>query len=429
MLAAPEPGFGQAASHGAHQRGEAAPVERLPDAEFLLAQRRRTRPPAPRVRAGDGERSFARRASAEAARRTRARADATLGKICRAVGRSIGNLRDSTLGCIPWMRRTAASGEMVGQHPRHVPASRAAPSAIWCRQLVPPATMSASGRRAHGGQQAQLGHLHRDVEVLGFVAEAAGHAAAGALDQRRPGAGNQRSASSVAATAPKAFWWQWPCTRIGCVGGLRASCSRAGAALRATTNSSNRSAWRGDLLGGFAQPHDEHLVAQREQARGLEADDGRCRARRTAAARRAARAPWPWRAPACRRPDRCGRSTARRRPAARRRAPRSPRLAARARRRRAFSVSKAPLKVSTNSTAGLAAGRQSAVSRLDAGRATARRARTCRARQRGSERRADRPSQRSPSRASNGERLRRLASRACARRTARSRAVRRSAGP
>ena len=36
------------------------------------------------------------------------------------------------------------------------------------------------GGGADGGQQIQLSHLHGDVVVLGFVAEGAGHAAAGA---------------------------------------------------------------------------------------------------------------------------------------------------------------------------------------------------------------------------------------------------------
>jgi len=41
VLAAREAGLREAAGEGAHERGEVAPCERLPDAEFLLAQGRR----------------------------------------------------------------------------------------------------------------------------------------------------------------------------------------------------------------------------------------------------------------------------------------------------------------------------------------------------------------------------------------------------
>ena len=56
-------------------------------------------------------------------------------------------------------------------------------SAIWCRQLVPSATISVSGAGgAHRRQQRELRHPHRHVVVRGLVAEAAGHAAAARFD-------------------------------------------------------------------------------------------------------------------------------------------------------------------------------------------------------------------------------------------------------
>ena len=41
------------------------------------------------------------------------------------------------------------------------------------------------GMLAHGGQQTQLGHLHRHVVVRCLIAETTGHAAAAGLDQLR----------------------------------------------------------------------------------------------------------------------------------------------------------------------------------------------------------------------------------------------------
>jgi hypothetical protein len=60
VLAALQPGFGEAAGQAPDERRELAPGERLPDAEVLLAQRRRRRDGGRRGRAGDGERSATR---------------------------------------------------------------------------------------------------------------------------------------------------------------------------------------------------------------------------------------------------------------------------------------------------------------------------------------------------------------------------------
>ena len=47
------------------------------------------------------------------------------------------------------------------------------------------------GLPTQGRQQARFRHLHRDVVVACFVAKAAGHAAAGTVDQLGPGIGYQ----------------------------------------------------------------------------------------------------------------------------------------------------------------------------------------------------------------------------------------------
>jgi hypothetical protein len=50
-----------------------------------------------------------------------------------------------------------------------------------------------------------------------------------------PGAapGISFSVSSTGAITPKAFWWQWPCTWIGCVAGRSAGAKRPARASRA----------------------------------------------------------------------------------------------------------------------------------------------------------------------------------------------------
>ena len=91
-------------------------------------------------------------------------------------------------------------------------ASRPAPSAIWWRQLVPQAASSVSGGGgAHLRQHAEFADPHRDVVMLGFEAERAGHAAAGRIEGLDLSSGISRSASTAASTVPNAFWWQWPC--------------------------------------------------------------------------------------------------------------------------------------------------------------------------------------------------------------------------
>ncbi len=128
------------------------------------------------------------------------------------------------------------------------------------------------GRRAHRRQQARLGHLHRDLVVRGFIAEAAGHAAARAFDQRRLRAGNQaqhledrldRAECFLVAMRmheqPLGHGPQW---------------RREAARLRlARDELFEQQRLPRDRFGLLTEAHHERLVAQRQQARRLEADD------------------------------------------------------------------------------------------------------------------------------------------------------------
>ena len=92
---------------------------------------------------------------------------------------------------------------------------------------------------AHRGQQRQLGHLHRNVVVLGLVAEAARHAAAARSAPSRPSAPEPcRAPSPPPASTSNAFWWQWPCSSTSCSVALELQLAR----LRCARNSSNRKA-------------------------------------------------------------------------------------------------------------------------------------------------------------------------------------------
>jgi hypothetical protein len=73
-------------------------------------------------------------------------------------------------------------------------------------------------------------------------------------------------------TVPNAFWWQWPCTRIG---RPPAAARREAAGARfADDELLEQHRLGADRRRGVAEAHDLHLVAQRQQARRLEADDG-----------------------------------------------------------------------------------------------------------------------------------------------------------
>jgi hypothetical protein len=100
VLAASQARFGETAGERLHQLGERAPAERLPDAELLLAQRRRVR-----ARGGVVEQE-ARKSRlhgcdgrGKAPRRPKRWSD--FRKILTPCCRSDDKLRDNTLGCIP----------------------------------------------------------------------------------------------------------------------------------------------------------------------------------------------------------------------------------------------------------------------------------------------------------------------------------------
>ena len=130
-----------------------------------------------------------------------------------------------------------------------------------------------AARGADGRQERRLPHRHRHVVVL--VAERAGHAAAARLDGASRGQpGTARRAASVSSKAPKAFWWQWPCTRNS---GGRTLAPRDGGALlhgSLAMKLSKVTASSARAVGArVARVHREELVLERVQARGLEPDD------------------------------------------------------------------------------------------------------------------------------------------------------------
>ena len=162
------------------------------------------------------------------------------------------------------------------------------PSAIWCRQLVPSATISVSGvRRAHGRQQRELRHAHRDVVVRGVVAEAARHAAAARLDQLDREL-RARAAAPPASAPPRRTpsGGNAPCSSARFCGSAASGSAGVPRACSRARNSSISNALSREPLRGVAEAHHQELVAQRQQARRLEADDRRRRARHAAAARR-----------------------------------------------------------------------------------------------------------------------------------------------
>ena len=136
---------------------------------------------------------------------------------------------------MPW-RATAETpcvrGDASGQVGRPAPARRAAPRGRRRRRSGAGSSCRrrrsiASGACAHRRQQAELGHLHRHRVVLGLVAEAAGHAAARALDQLRL----RRRESAAAPRAPAGprrtpSGGSGRARSIGCVAGCSAGAKR-----------------------------------------------------------------------------------------------------------------------------------------------------------------------------------------------------------
>ena len=152
--------------------------------------------------------------------------------------------------------------------------------------------------------------------------------------------GIRRSTSRIGATAPNAFWWQWPCTRIGASTGLKASAKRPAFASRAM-NSSNSSACAATVAALSPRPitsASSRSVSRHDGSRPTMAmpalGERQQRVDQRAGRGRAPRRPCRWR-------GRCGRSSGGRRPCracaacSRRPSARAPRRArSRSRRRR-----------------------------------------------------------------------------------------------
>ena len=104
VLAALQACFGEPAGERLHQLGEGAPGERLPDAELLLAQRRRVRARGGVIEQEAREGRLHRcEERGKAPRRPKRWSD--FRKILTPCCRSDDKLRDNTLGCIPLRAR------------------------------------------------------------------------------------------------------------------------------------------------------------------------------------------------------------------------------------------------------------------------------------------------------------------------------------
>ena len=243
--------------------------------------------------------------------------------------------------------------------------------------------------------------------------------------------GISRSTSSTGCTAPKAFWWQWPCTQHRRVG-RRCSVEReaAGRGLAGEELLEQQRLRRDDLRRRRPGPSP---APRRAASAGTTAPGRRRRCRACANGSSASIS-----APRLRlglvdhAGGQVGAAAAQVAAAlARPRAPRSRRPAARAPRRMAFSVSKVPLKVSTNSTDRLAPAAAAALVAAWRAAATARRApEGVAAPAAAASAAADRPSQRSLSARRAGQLVAQVEQpRQPAGRRARSRAGARPAGP
>ena len=137
-----------------------------------------------------------------------------------------------------------------------------------------------------------LGHLHRArrrASPRSRSCRPCRSTSSRSVAAARPGSASARRGSE--RTAPNAFWWQWPCTRIGAVGGAAAPARSGRPSLRVRRTPRTAAPAARPSRPSSPRPHHQRLVAQRQQARRLEADDRRCRPRRTAAARRSAPRP------------------------------------------------------------------------------------------------------------------------------------------
>jgi pimeloyl-ACP methyl ester carboxylesterase len=113
----------------------------------------------------------------------------------------------------PPLSRREPSAQRLGQQHRHV--HRLAAGSVL--DLMPAREAVGDdwgvvGGGTHGRQQGQLSHFHRRLVMLGLQPEAAGHAAATGVHDLELESGIQPSTFFIDFIAPKAFWWQWPCT-------------------------------------------------------------------------------------------------------------------------------------------------------------------------------------------------------------------------
>ena len=127
--------------------------------------------------------------------------------------------------------------------------------------------------RAHGRQQAQLGHLHRHRVVAGLVAEAARHAAAGAFDHLRFGTRDQAQHVQDHVCRAKGFLVAMAVHQHRRVHGFEAGLEAAGLGFARDELLEQQRVLRHEF-GLVAQTQHQSLVAQRQQAGRLQPDDG-----------------------------------------------------------------------------------------------------------------------------------------------------------
>ena len=130
-----------------------------------------------------------------------------------------------------------------------------------------------AGLLAQRRQQAEFGHLHRDRVVPGFVAEAAGHATARGFDQLRPGLGNEPQHIHHRRDGVEGLLVAMAVQQDGRARGpeIQGGETRAHITRQQLLEQQRLPA---DDFGSFAQAHHQRLVAQRQQARGFQPDDG-----------------------------------------------------------------------------------------------------------------------------------------------------------
>ena len=85
--------------------------------------------------------------------------------------------------------------------------------------------------------------------------------------------GTSRSTCSTGLNAPNDFWWQWPCSKALPAMEPSGRRRRPASASR-TRNSSNNNACALTPFAAYVRAQRQQLVAKRQQAARLEANDG-----------------------------------------------------------------------------------------------------------------------------------------------------------